>query len=661
MPLVEPSADADTLGLTPTSTPEEIYAKVTTVTELRRLANAFEAALDAERQRTEREEDGKQQRGDAATRGSVAIPRHSTCQRLYESVTGFKSRNKDKRHERGEQAGKLLYPNLQSAFSEHRRRRLGGSEIVIDADEPQHAGSAADVHLPPPTSSSTSATAMPTAASSSVSASSSSSSSSLQAPSPRPSAPRRPGGGSVTSASAITSTSSATFANALFLQMIRAVDFTQAHVSAVEQQVRSLQTQLLTMQSLLAQLRPMWELHTAGVLDGSTQPMPQPASSSSPAAADHSMVSAPSSAFTLHASPLSTHQQGELAALCEGDEMWQTFNELSNTHSAGRPAAHAAAEGQAEAAAPQQADGVDGTSTSRQSQSSDRDEDDSSRRRQGSAGDGGTARSAVETNDDLLPDDEVDYEEGELGSLSPLPGRDEAVSSESKADEQSNHGVSHLPSSGHGQPLPSGVGSPHALQRNVDGGHTRCSPPRDRIDSEGESDREGQSARHASPPASSSSRHSAVAAADRGWFRDDIAGPASPTQSKRGRYASDAESDHGERQYRRVRRREPSPSPRRGSSPTAADPRRRTIYVHSKHHLEEGRLKHIFSTEERVVSHVDVPPARPGKGHFAFVHFAREEDADSVLRSTSGGWFEGLRVKRYDSPCKPRSTFVRRR
>ena len=396
--------------------------------------------------------------------------------------------------------------------------------------------------------------------------------------------------------------------------MIRAVDFTQAHVSAVEQQVRSLQTQLLTMQSLLAQLRPMWELHTAGVLDGSTQPMPQPASSSSPAAADHSMVSAPSSAFTLHASPMSTHQQGELAALCEGDEMWQTFNELSNTHSAGRPAAHAAAEGQAEAAAPQQADGVDGTSTSRQSQSSDRDEDDSSRRRQGSAGDGGTARSAVETNDDLLPDDEVDYEEGELGSLSPLPGRDEAVSSESKADDRA---ITECPTSRH--LVMGSLCRPVSVRRTLCRGTltagTRVAVhPRDRIDSEGESDREGQSARHASPPASSSSRHSAVAAADRGWFRDDIAGPASPTQSKRGRYASDAESDHGERQYRRVRRREPSPSPRRGSSPTAADHAQTYHLCALEASPGGGELKHIFSTEERVVSHVDVPPARPGKG-----------------------------------------------
>ena len=654
MSLIVPSADADTLGLTSTSTPEEIYAKVTTVTELRRLANVFEAALNVERQHEEREEDGRQQRGDAATKNSLAIPRHSTCQRLYESVTGFKSRNKHKRHEKGEQAGKLLYPSLQSAFSEHRRRRLGGgSEIVNDVDEPQHTGSASGVHLPPPTSSSTSATAIPTVASSSaVSASSSwSSSSSLQAPpaSPRQLAPRRPGRDSFTSASTITFSSSATFADALFLQMTRAVNSTQAHVSAVEQEVRSLQTQLLTMQSLLAQLRPMWELHTAGVLDGSTQPMPQPASSSSPVAADHSMDAEPSSAFTLHASSVPTHQQGELAAPCEGGEMWQ----ISNTHSAGRPAARAVTEGQAEAAAPQQADGVDGTSTARRSQSSGGDEGDSSRRRQGSAGDGSTAR-----NDDSLPDEEVDYEEGELGGLSPLPGRDEAVSSKSGADEQSSHEVSHLPSSGHEQHLPAGVGSPHTLQENVDGRSRRRSPlPRDRIDSEGESDREQQTAR----PASSSSPHSAVAAADSRWFQDDIAGQASPTQSKRGRCASDAESDDEERQYRRVRRRVPSSSPRRESSPTAADPRRRTIYVHSKHHLEEGGLKHIFSTAERVVMHVDVPPARPGKGHFAFVHFAREADADSVLRSTSGGWFEGLRVKRYDPPCKPRSTFVRRR
>ena len=139
--------------LTPTSTPAEIYAQVSSLKELRRQSNLFEAALSEQQLRGSTAEDGD---------GGGGLKQHSTCFKLYQAVRSLKKRDnkKDKKE--------WLYPTLAAAFDAHRRRTLGQdceddkSGYSRSAEESASRRTTTDPSHPPP--SSVSAIAVPAAA-----------------------------------------------------------------------------------------------------------------------------------------------------------------------------------------------------------------------------------------------------------------------------------------------------------------------------------------------------------------------------------------------------------------------------------------------------------------------------------------------------------------
>ena len=94
------SLAATGLTLTPTSTPTEIYTLITSLTELRRQANLFEAALS-----NQQPDGGKQ---------------HSTCFKLYQAVRSAKKRDNKKRQDERQ------FGTLEDAFNAHRSKALRG-------------------------------------------------------------------------------------------------------------------------------------------------------------------------------------------------------------------------------------------------------------------------------------------------------------------------------------------------------------------------------------------------------------------------------------------------------------------------------------------------------------------------------------------------------
>ena len=147
------SLPATHIMLTPTSTPAEIYAQISSLTELRRQSNLFEAALSEQQLRGSTAEDGD---------GGGGFKQHSTCFKLYQAVRSLKKRdNKKDKKER-------LYPTLAAAFDAHRRRTLGQdceddkSGHSRSAEESASRRTTTDPSHPPP--SSVSAIAVPAAA-----------------------------------------------------------------------------------------------------------------------------------------------------------------------------------------------------------------------------------------------------------------------------------------------------------------------------------------------------------------------------------------------------------------------------------------------------------------------------------------------------------------
>ena len=139
--------------LTPTSTPAEIYARISSLTELRRQSNLFEVALSDQQLRGSTADDGD---------GGGGVKQHSTCFKLYQAVRSLKKRdNKKDKKER-------LYRTLAAAFDAHRRRTLGQdcedekSSHSRSAEESASRRTTTDPSHPPPSSGS--AIAVPAAA-----------------------------------------------------------------------------------------------------------------------------------------------------------------------------------------------------------------------------------------------------------------------------------------------------------------------------------------------------------------------------------------------------------------------------------------------------------------------------------------------------------------
>ena len=105
---------ADTgLTLTPTSTPTEIYTLITSLTELRRQANLFEAALSNQQ--------------------PVGGKQHSTCFKLYQAVRSAKKRDNKKRQDERQ------FDTLEDAFNAHLSKALRGcrrTQCLPSADAP---------------------------------------------------------------------------------------------------------------------------------------------------------------------------------------------------------------------------------------------------------------------------------------------------------------------------------------------------------------------------------------------------------------------------------------------------------------------------------------------------------------------------------------------
>ena len=229
------------LTLTPTSTPRKIYAQITTLKQLRRQSNVFEAALLTEQQVRDTEQQVRDSiAGTTTEKRDDRATRHSTCYHLYEAVTSFKKRHKDK------------YVTLQAAFEAHRRKKLGQDQVTSE-------GRSSLPHAAEHTAPITAGTSTPASAWASSPAVAAVSAPEVASPSTRPAADIRSeqqphndhDDRRAPYVCDIPTAASASAFCASFCQLSDAVRRIQSHVSLVEAEARSLQTQLRTMQSLL--------------------------------------------------------------------------------------------------------------------------------------------------------------------------------------------------------------------------------------------------------------------------------------------------------------------------------------------------------------------------------------------------------------------------
>ena len=315
------SLAATGLTLTATSTPTEIYTQIGSLTELRRQANLFEAAV------TDQQPDGGKQ--------------HFTCFKLYQAVRSAKKR--DNKKDKTEQ----LYSTLAAAFDAHRRKTLNQDCEEDESSVSRRAEkSAARRKTIDPSSLSPSPSALSIATPAAAAAAASTlcqevpqsiheASSSSLGPTHEQSSHSSPNGSEASSTSLDHSSASDTVPllqpsstcaiprrpeemdeiRRILCQLLESTSSVQAQLRAVEEKVCSLQTQLSGYQQLLT----TWGRGVArDPQDPQVSAPAEPVSSSASSIGDRSPSSPP---------PLSTAQAVQAQPVVDWEQTAETTND----------------------------------------------------------------------------------------------------------------------------------------------------------------------------------------------------------------------------------------------------------------------------------------------------------------------------------------------